>query len=173
MFLLLLFVIPKVRVNSLACHVGGPTLTLCEWYPGGDIILGEMFHFKSIPLKSFLNFQIRKLHRFLKGMKFNNSLGDILTFYDQKNMEGGFDIINIVTFSNSTFQRHKIGKVDPDAAKGQEFVINEGMIVWHRSFNQVLPISLCPGYQKRKDEGKKFCCYDCVPCPEGKISNKI
>ncbi|KAG8140918.1 hypothetical protein E2320_003547, partial [Naja naja] len=27
------------------------------------------------------------LHQFLKDMKFNNSLGDILTFYDQKNME--------------------------------------------------------------------------------------
>ncbi|XP_029141729.1 vomeronasal type-2 receptor 26 [Protobothrops mucrosquamatus] len=119
-----------------------------------------------------------QLHRFLKGMKFNNSLGDSLTFYDQKNMEGGFDIINIVTFPNSTFQRNKIGKVDPDALSGKELVINEDMIVWHRSFNQVLPISLCneychPGFQKRKDEWKKFCCYDCVPCPEGKISNKI
>ncbi|XP_029142337.1 vomeronasal type-2 receptor 26-like [Protobothrops mucrosquamatus] len=43
---------------------------------------------------------------------------------------------------------------------------------------QVLPISLCnehclPGYQKRKNEGKKFCCYDCVECPEGKISKEI
>ncbi|XP_015683223.1 vomeronasal type-2 receptor 26-like [Protobothrops mucrosquamatus] len=111
-------------------------------------------------------------------MKFNNSLGESLTFYDQKKMEGGFDIINIVVFPNSTFQRHKIGKVDPDAFKGKELVINEDMIVWHRSFNQVLPISLCnehclPGYQKRKNEGKKFCCYDCVECPEGKISKEI
>uniref|UniRef100_A0A8D0C4V1 GPCR family 3 nine cysteines domain-containing protein n=1 Tax=Salvator merianae TaxID=96440 RepID=A0A8D0C4V1_SALMN len=41
---------------------------------------------------------------------------------------------------------------------------------------QVLPISICSslyhsGYQTRKREGKKFCCYNCVPCPEGKISN--
>ncbi|XP_039182698.1 vomeronasal type-2 receptor 26-like [Crotalus tigris] len=76
------------------------------------------------------------------------------------------------------WQRHKIGKVDPDALKGKELVINEDMIVWHRSFNQVLPISLCnehclPGYQKRKNEGKKFCCYDCVECPEGKISKEF
>lgn len=70
-------------------------------------------------------------------MKFNNSLGDSLTFYDKKNMEGGFDIINIVTFPNSTFQRRKIGKVDPDALNGKELVINEDLIVWHRSFNQV------------------------------------
>ncbi|KAM3820960.1 vomeronasal type-2 receptor 26-like [Vipera latastei] len=42
---------------------------------------------------------------------------------------------------------------------------------------QVLPISLCndhcsPGYWKKEAEGKQFCCYDCVPCPEGKISNQ-
>ncbi|KAG8140934.1 hypothetical protein E2320_003557, partial [Naja naja] len=29
-----------------------------------------------------------------------------------------------------------------------------------------------PGYQKKKKEGKKFCCYGCTPCPEEKISDK-
>ncbi|XP_048372720.1 vomeronasal type-2 receptor 26-like [Sphaerodactylus townsendi] len=42
---------------------------------------------------------------------------------------------------------------------------------------QSLPISLCndkgkPGNQKRKREGEKFCCYDCIQCPEGKITNQ-
>uniref|UniRef100_A0A8C6X5G3 G-protein coupled receptors family 3 profile domain-containing protein n=1 Tax=Naja naja TaxID=35670 RepID=A0A8C6X5G3_NAJNA len=42
---------------------------------------------------------------------------------------------------------------------------------------KVHPLSLCnpycqPGYQKKKEEGEKFCCYDCVQCPEGKISNE-
>ncbi|XP_063158927.1 vomeronasal type-2 receptor 26-like [Candoia aspera] len=42
---------------------------------------------------------------------------------------------------------------------------------------QTQPVSLCnhpclPGYQKEKKEGAKFCCYNCVPCPEGKISNQ-
>ncbi|XP_033030206.1 vomeronasal type-2 receptor 26-like [Lacerta agilis] len=42
---------------------------------------------------------------------------------------------------------------------------------------QSLPISLCnddchPGYRKGKKEGKPPCCYDCLPCPEGKISNQ-
>ncbi|XP_033024377.1 vomeronasal type-2 receptor 26-like [Lacerta agilis] len=39
-----------------------------------------------------------------------------------------------------------------------------------------MPLSLCndncqPGYQKKKKEGEPFCCYDCVPCPEGKVSH--
>uniref|UniRef100_A0A670Z5J6 G-protein coupled receptors family 3 profile domain-containing protein n=1 Tax=Pseudonaja textilis TaxID=8673 RepID=A0A670Z5J6_PSETE len=28
-----------------------------------------------------------------------------------------------------------------------------------------------PGYFKKKQKGKPFCCYDCFPCPEEKISN--
>ncbi|XP_039220529.1 vomeronasal type-2 receptor 26-like [Crotalus tigris] len=41
---------------------------------------------------------------------------------------------------------------------------------------QVLPVSFCndhcsPGSWKRRAEGNQFCCYDCIPCLEGKISN--
>ncbi|XP_015666717.1 vomeronasal type-2 receptor 26-like [Protobothrops mucrosquamatus] len=42
---------------------------------------------------------------------------------------------------------------------------------------QVLPLSQCndpclPGSWKKGIEGDQFCCYDCVPCSEGKISNQ-
>ncbi|XP_060548445.1 vomeronasal type-2 receptor 26-like [Pantherophis guttatus] len=43
---------------------------------------------------------------------------------------------------------------------------------------QVLPLSLCndhcySGSRKMKIEGKPFCCYDCLPCAKGKISNQM
>ncbi|XP_058036692.1 vomeronasal type-2 receptor 116-like [Ahaetulla prasina] len=42
---------------------------------------------------------------------------------------------------------------------------------------QVPPLSRCndpcfPGSWKKRIEGDQFCCYDCVPCPEGKISDQ-
>ncbi|XP_066486248.1 vomeronasal type-2 receptor 26-like [Tiliqua scincoides] len=45
------------------------------------------------------------------------------------------------------------------------------------SVGKVPPSSLCsdhcqPGHSKQKKEGMPFCCYDCPPCPEGKISNQ-
>uniref|UniRef100_A0A8C6VR44 G-protein coupled receptors family 3 profile domain-containing protein n=1 Tax=Naja naja TaxID=35670 RepID=A0A8C6VR44_NAJNA len=63
------------------------------------------------------------------------------------------------------------------APKGKELWINEDVIVWNPAFNQILPLSLCndpcfPGSWKKGIEGDQFCCYDCVPCPEGKISNQ-
>nr|XP_028584367.1 vomeronasal type-2 receptor 26-like [Podarcis muralis] len=42
---------------------------------------------------------------------------------------------------------------------------------------QFPPLSVCnpncpPGTSKKKKEGEPFCCYDCVPCPQGKISSQ-
>ncbi|XP_061447380.1 vomeronasal type-2 receptor 26-like [Rhineura floridana] len=138
--------------------------------------LRAMMVVKSLELLDLLPWQ---LHLFLQVISFNNSAGETVSFNDKREMGGGFDITNVVTFPNKSFQRVKIGRVeDPNTLEGKGFFINEDMIVWHTGFNQVLPVSVCneqcyPGHQKKRKEGEKFCCYDCVPCPEGKISNQM
>ncbi|XP_077774100.1 vomeronasal type-2 receptor 26-like [Podarcis muralis] len=122
-------------------------------------------------------YKIPQLHLILHDISFNNSAGEIVSFTDQREMGGGFDIMNTVTFPNRSFLQVKVGWVDSDAVDGKEFIIHEDMIMWHNDFNQVMPVSVCndcclPGNQKKSKEGQKFCCYDCTPCPEGKISNQ-
>ncbi|XP_053225706.1 vomeronasal type-2 receptor 26-like [Podarcis raffonei] len=118
-----------------------------------------------------------QLQPFLKNIFFNNSAGDTAFFNENHELEGGFDIINWVTFHNKSFLRVKVGEMDPQAPLGKDFCINEKIITWHQSFNQVVPLALCndpchPGYSRQRKEGEPFCCYDCAPCPEGKVSNQ-
>ncbi|XP_015268936.1 PREDICTED: vomeronasal type-2 receptor 26-like [Gekko japonicus] len=116
-----------------------------------------------------------QLHQYLQGMSFNNSAGETVSFDENREMGAGFDILNMVTFPNDSIIRLKVGRVDPKSPEGKKVTLHEDLLVWHQGFNQTLPLSRCsdacqPGYQKRKKEGEQFCCYECVPCPEGKFS---
>ncbi|XP_053120323.1 vomeronasal type-2 receptor 26-like [Hemicordylus capensis] len=123
------------------------------------------------------NEQFWQIHHFLKGVSFNNSAGEEVSFDQNGDIVAGLDVINWVIFSNHSFQTVKVGRMDPQAPPDQAFTINEGVITWHRFFNQTRPLSLCseschPGSRKKMREGEPFCCYDCISCPEGKISNQ-
>ncbi|XP_060110662.1 vomeronasal type-2 receptor 26-like [Heteronotia binoei] len=118
-----------------------------------------------------------KVHPVLQSITFNNSAGETVSFNGKREVRGGFDITNLVMFPNKSFHRVKIGDVNPNAAEGEKFIIHENIIVWQTIFNETVPLSVCSdyckaGYHKRKREGEEFCCYDCVPCPEGKISSQ-
>ncbi|XP_033024621.1 vomeronasal type-2 receptor 26-like [Lacerta agilis] len=120
--------------------------------------------------------QTWQLHQFLKSVTFNNSAGDKVTFDQNGNLVQGFDIMNLITFPNQSFIRIKVGQVDPQLPPEEALTIHEDNIVWHSSFNQTRPLALCnakcqPGYRKKRKEGEPFCCYDCIPCPKGWISD--
>ncbi|XP_025030022.1 vomeronasal type-2 receptor 26-like [Python bivittatus] len=149
----------------------------CDTQKNLVAIIGGLGSDTSFHMADILSlYKIPQLHPFLHRISFNNSAGDTLSFNENKEMEAGFEIIRMVILPNNSFQRIKIGKVDPKALERNES-INEKIIVWHRNFNQVMPLSVCnefchPGYHKKRKEGEKFCCYDCTPCSEGKISNE-
>nr|XP_056720627.1 vomeronasal type-2 receptor 26-like [Euleptes europaea] len=123
------------------------------------------------------NEQLWQLHKFLRAVSFNNSVEEQVCFDQNGELIGGFDVLNWVTFPNQSFFRSKVGRIDPKIHSEKLFTIHEDAIVWPSMFNQTRPLSQCndnchSGYSRRKKEGKPFCCYDCLPCPEGKISNK-
>ncbi|XP_044300463.1 vomeronasal type-2 receptor 26-like [Varanus komodoensis] len=146
--------------------------------------LHSMYLFKSKPRGRTEGGQMKlqdlepwQLYSFLKSISFNNSAGETVYFGGNMELEAGFDIISLVVFPNNSFMRIKIGMVDLKTPPGKEFFIDEDRMVWHRSFGQVPPISECnkkclPGSSRKKREGEKFCCYDCAPCPQGKIASQ-
>ncbi|XP_033024357.1 vomeronasal type-2 receptor 26-like [Lacerta agilis] len=125
----------------------------------------------------FQNVQPWQVHDFLRHIIFNNSVGEAIRFDDNGELVASFDITNWMMFLNGSVVRVNVGRLDPQAPPGKELLIHDKQIVWHQSFNQILPVSVCndncyPGYSRKKKEGEKFCCYDCVPCPEGMISHQ-
>ncbi|XP_062993088.1 vomeronasal type-2 receptor 26-like [Elgaria multicarinata webbii] len=118
-----------------------------------------------------------KLNQFIRSNTFNNSAGEQVSFNQNGELEVGLDVINWLVFPNQSFLRAKVGRIEATASQGSMFTIGEEAIMWSSRFNQTLPLSLCnahcqSGYTRTKEEGKPFCCYDCLPCPLGKISNQ-
>ncbi|XP_060137202.1 vomeronasal type-2 receptor 26-like [Zootoca vivipara] len=141
-------------------------------------VIGGLDSQTSIHVANVLDiYKIPQLHHFLRSVSFNNSAGEEVSFNQKGELIAGFDIINWIVFPNQSFQRVKVGRIDSQASPGHAFTINEDAITWHSWFNKTQPLSLCteschPGSSKQVKEGEPFCCYDCIPCPEGKIADQ-
>ncbi|KAM4694475.1 extracellular calcium-sensing receptor-like [Discoglossus pictus] len=101
--------------------------------------------------------------------------GDPVSFNADGDMPASYDIMN-VQILNNTFNLVKVGSFNPDALWGVKMTLNTSSILWNDKFSHV-PISVCskscqPGHRKASRAGQPTCCFDCVPCSVGEISNR-
>uniref|UniRef100_A0A8C5MUK1 G-protein coupled receptors family 3 profile domain-containing protein n=1 Tax=Leptobrachium leishanense TaxID=445787 RepID=A0A8C5MUK1_9ANUR len=86
-----------------------------------------------------------------------------------------YDIVNWQLSPSSAMKYVKVGSYDTADPHGNVFTINISAITW-TSGNQKVPVSVCsqscpPGFWKATKKGEPVCCFQCVPCPQGEISN--
>ncbi|XP_060089037.1 vomeronasal type-2 receptor 26-like [Heteronotia binoei] len=137
-------------------------------------VIGSLYSRISMQMASLLGlFKIPQILAFLRSTQFNNSAGEEVFFTGNEERSAGYDILNLAFFPNKSSAQVKVGRMDPRAPPGKDFIINADAIVWA---TQKLPSSRCvesclPGYSRKVLEGKLPCCYECQLCPEGMISN--
>ncbi|XP_062242043.1 extracellular calcium-sensing receptor-like [Platichthys flesus] len=85
-----------------------------------------------------------------------------------------YDVVNWQRRASGSIELVTVGHYNASLPVGQEFQISRNL-TWMEAGTQV-PASVCTdscpaGTRKVLQRGKPICCYDCVPCPEGEISN--
>ncbi|XP_053120252.1 vomeronasal type-2 receptor 26-like, partial [Hemicordylus capensis] len=158
---------------------GNPLNYNCDGKQQLVLAIGGLTSPNSIQMASVFNtYKIPQLHAFLSNIHFNNSAGEEIFFDEEGSLPTGYDIINLVTFPNDTFQKVQTGRMDPLAREGKRFTMNASATVWNHKFKEMQPRSRCveschPGSSRIAQQGRQVCCYDCAQCPAGRISTQI
>ncbi|CDQ95798.1 unnamed protein product [Oncorhynchus mykiss] len=118
---------------------------------------------------------LQLLHH-LKRVNFTNQFGEKVHFDANGEPVPLYDIINWQKVSSGDIKFQKVGSYDGSAPLSQQLQIDESAIVWIGGQSQV-PVSLCsapcpPGSRQARRPGEPPCCFDCLPCAAGAISNQ-
>ncbi|XP_050921647.1 extracellular calcium-sensing receptor-like [Lates calcarifer] len=113
---------------------------------------------------------------YLEKVNFTTSSGDQVSFDENGDVLPIYDIMNWQWLPDGRTKLQTVGEVKKSAFKGEELTLDEDKIFWNFESKQP-PRSVCsescpPGTRIARKKGEPKCCFDCIPCSEGKISNK-
>ncbi|XP_069053457.1 extracellular calcium-sensing receptor-like [Lepisosteus oculatus] len=111
----------------------------------------------------------------LKTVNFTTNNGDRVYFDANGDPAATYELVNWQVNEEGKAQFVTVGHYDASAPEGQTFTMNDRTIIWAGGKSKI-PKSVCsescaPGTRKAVQKGRPFCCFDCVPCAEGEISN--
>ncbi|XP_076002404.1 extracellular calcium-sensing receptor-like [Genypterus blacodes] len=121
------------------------------------------------------NIQPWQLQHYLQEVAFNIA-GEEVNFDLKGDSIPYYDIINWQRGAGGKIEFVNVGLFDGTKPAGEELVIQEERIMWAGHQSEVV-LSVCsasclPGSRKAVRRGEPVCCFDCVPCDSGKISNQ-
>ncbi|XP_026220302.1 LOW QUALITY PROTEIN: extracellular calcium-sensing receptor-like [Anabas testudineus] len=125
---------------------------------------------------SFKTLEPWQLVHYLQRVNFTTSFGDQVSFDENGDALPIYDIMNWLWLPDGRTKVQNVGVVKKSLFKGEELILYEDKIFWNFESKKP-PQSVCsescpPGTRMARRKGEPDCCFDCIPCSDGKISNK-
>ncbi|XP_018416485.1 PREDICTED: extracellular calcium-sensing receptor-like [Nanorana parkeri] len=122
------------------------------------------------------NFKPWQLTHYIQNVRVRLKDGREVFFDKNGDLPAVYDIVNWQRSDDGLIKHVKVGSYDTASTNGDILTINSSEVMWASSEDQV-PLSVCsescpPGMRKATIRGQPVCCYQCVPCPPGEISNE-
>nr|XP_046152287.1 extracellular calcium-sensing receptor-like [Oncorhynchus gorbuscha] len=124
---------------------------------------------------------IRKLQpsqivRYLRGVNFSTPVGESFHFDMNGDPPASYDIINWHVTPEGTAEFVQVGHFLSSEGSDDQFHIDMDKVVWGGGSGDEVPVSVCsadcpPGTRHAVQKGRPVCCFDCLSCAEGEISN--
>uniref|UniRef100_A0A3B3D878 Extracellular calcium-sensing receptor-like n=1 Tax=Oryzias melastigma TaxID=30732 RepID=A0A3B3D878_ORYME len=117
-----------------------------------------------------------QLAHYLQKVNFTTPFGDQVSFDKNGDALPIYDVMNWLWLPDGKTKVQNVGEVKSAVSGGEELHIDEDNIFWNTESKQ-RPRSVCsencpPGTRVARRKGEPECCFSCVPCSEGKVSNK-
>ncbi|XP_059187160.1 extracellular calcium-sensing receptor-like [Centropristis striata] len=99
---------------------------------------------------------------YLQTVNFTTPFGDEVSFDENGDVLPIYDVMNWLWLPDGRTKVQNVGEVK-ESAEGEELTLPP---------RSVCSESCPPGTRMARKKGEPECCFDCIPCSEGKISNK-
>ncbi|KAF7698798.1 hypothetical protein HF521_003540 [Silurus meridionalis] len=109
----------------------------------------------------------KQLLHYLKAVQFTTPVGEMIGFDENGDPSASYDIINWHVEAEETMKIVKVGQFDAANGPQKDFQLDLSKVFWGGGWGNMLS----PGSRKAVQKGKPICCYDCVQCAPGEISN--
>uniref|UniRef100_F7B4K5 G-protein coupled receptors family 3 profile domain-containing protein n=1 Tax=Xenopus tropicalis TaxID=8364 RepID=F7B4K5_XENTR len=121
-------------------------------------------------------FKPHQLLHYFKNVRVKLSNNREIFFDKDGNPPAVYDIVNWQPGPDGSIKHVKVGSYDTLNSSGDVFSLNINS-VWWGTGNQETPRSVCSqscpvGFKKLVKRGEPVCCFQCVPCAQGEVSNQ-